>query len=265
MTDLALPAAGFADRAFRIGTALNKALAVLSRNLLPFCIVSGIAALPNLLWSNDAINTSEELFWSAVGVALSLAFGEPSRDLLWSAAGVLLAIVLGALCQAIMLYGALEHMRGRPVSLRASFQVAWRRFLPVIAVGICVALMVGLGYLLLIIPGFMLLTMWYVATPACVVEQLGPRQSLRRSAALTRGHRWQIFGMMVLVGFVGSVGSGLVEAIARGGGPQVLLVAKLAFTALYGAFSAILAVVTYHDLRLAKEGGDTDHIVAVFD
>ena len=40
---------------------------------------------------------------------------------------------------------------------------------------------------------------------------------------------------------------------------------SLVWSALWGAFYAILAVVTYHDLRVAKEGLDTDQIAAVFD
>jgi hypothetical protein len=31
------------------------------------------------------------------------------------------------------------------------------------------------------------------------------------------------------------------------------------------AFNAVLAVVIYRDLRVAKEGVDTDHIASVFD
>jgi hypothetical protein len=43
------------------------------------------------------------------------------------------------------------------------------------------------------------------------------------------------------------------------------LIANLIWSALVGAFSAILGVVIYHDLRVAKEGVDTDQIAAVFD
>jgi len=44
-----------------------------------------------------------------------------------------------------------------------------------------------------------LVTMWFVATPACVVEGLGVSRSMERSAQLTRGHRWKIFGMIALL------------------------------------------------------------------
>jgi hypothetical protein len=43
------------------------------------------------------------------------------------------------------------------------------------------------------------------------------------------------------------------------------LLANLIWSAFVGAFSAILGVVIYHDLRVAKEGVDTDQIAAVFD
>ena len=44
MTDISLPAASFAEREFRVGDAMNKAVTMLSRNLLPFSIVTGIAS-----------------------------------------------------------------------------------------------------------------------------------------------------------------------------------------------------------------------------
>ena len=45
VTDTLMPAASVAEREFRVG-ANNKAVTMLSRNLLPFSIVTGVAALP---------------------------------------------------------------------------------------------------------------------------------------------------------------------------------------------------------------------------
>jgi hypothetical protein len=42
-------------------------------------------------------------------------------------------------------------------------------------------------------------------------------------------------------------------------------VALLLWISVYGPFNAVLTAVTYHDLRVAKEGIDTDQIAAVFD
>ena len=164
-----------------------------------------------------------------------------------------------------MLYGAFEDMRGRPVDLMRSFQHASRRFLPVIGVAFLTTLLVGLAGLLLIIPGLILFKAWYVAIPACVVERLGPWTSLQRSAALTKGNRWKVARLIIVLAVITGIGEGLVAAVTAEAGMTIGLVANLIWSALVRAFSAILGVVIYHDLRVAKEGVDTDQIAAVFD
>ena len=55
------------------------------------------------------------------------------------------------------------------------------------------------------------------------------------------------------------------KAFTAFGGPAVGLILELVWDALTGAFNAVMVVVTYHDLRVAKEGVDTDQIASVFD
>jgi hypothetical protein len=43
------------------------------------------------------------------------------------------------------------------------------------------------------------------------------------------------------------------------------MVGDLVWNGIWGAFYAICVVVTYHDLRAAKEGVGIDQIAAVFD
>jgi hypothetical protein len=263
MADIALP--DRAERAFRIDAALRGAAIAVARNVPLFCIASGIAALPGLLLSNDATVTATEWTWAAVSVVISLASGEAPRALLGSAAGVALGMVLGALSQAIVIQGTLAHMRGRPVNVMAALRMALRVFFPVIGAEICVALLGGIGFFLLIIPGFVLLTMFYVATPVCVVEQAGPWTSLRRSATLVSGNGWKIAGMVILVAVLDAVGTGLAQALGPSAGASIGLIANLSWGVLDSAFSAALLAATYHDLRVAKEGVDTDQIARVFD
>src|SRR5260370_360355 len=89
-------------------------------------------------------------------------------------------------------------MRGRPVSLRDCFQVGLGRFFPIVGLAISMGLAVMFASMLFIVPGLILYMMWSVATPACVVERLGPFRSMARSRALTKGHRWKIFGLLLL-------------------------------------------------------------------
>ena len=193
--------AASSEHEFREGSAMSKAMAVFSRNLLPFGIVTAIASLPTVLLFNGHEDVVRN---PAAAGALALSGG------------------LSALSQAIVLYGAFEDMRGRPVDLMLrSFQHASRRFLPVIGVAFLSTVLAGLASLLLIIPGLILFTAWYVAIPACVVERLGPWTSLQRSAALTKGNRWKVARLIIVLAVITGIGGGLVAAVTAEAGMTI--------------------------------------------
>lgn len=71
--------------------------------------------------------------------------------------------------------------------------------LPLIGFAILFALGVGIGFILLIVPGLFLLTIWSVGAPAIVVERVGVFRAFGRSHELVRGHGWTVFGAIVTV------------------------------------------------------------------
>jgi hypothetical protein len=245
LTAIAPAAAG----EFRIGRVFSRTLALLSRNLPTYFVVTGIAALPGVLL-RDGVDGSD----GAVAGAAFAVFA------------AVLGLALGLLSQAIVLHGAFQDMRGRPVSLVQSLRAVSNRLLVVVGLALGMGFAVGIGFLLFIVPGFVLLTMWFVATPACVVERLGVGASMARSSALTLGHRWKIFGMMILVGVIESIaGVAVKAALGLTGNAGLIMAGMLIWSGVWGAFHAVFAVATYHDLRVAKEGIDTEQIAAVFD
>jgi hypothetical protein len=251
MTDSILSAERFAERDFSIGHVFNQTFSVLSRNLLPFCLVSLVAHLPNVL-----------TFAPRMG---AVAPGTANASLLLVLGGFG-TTVLATISQAAVLSGAFDDMRGRPVDLFESLKVGLRRFFPLLGTTICVIVLYALAFIALVVPGLIVLTMLFVAIPACVVERLGPIKSMGRSARLTKGHRWKIFGLLLATTIVGLVLQFTLGGVGRAiGGPTLGIIVLVLWSAVWGAFNAILAVVTYHDLRVAKEGVDTDQIAAVFD
>jgi hypothetical protein len=54
-------------------------------------------------------------------------------------------------------------------------------------------------------------------------------------------------------------------ALTAIGGEPLALIGDVLWNGVWGAFYAISVVVTYHDLRVAKEGIDIEQIAAVFD
>jgi MFS family permease len=233
---------------FRIGDVFSKSATLLSRNFLIFFLVAVVAGLPRLLWTGVEGQSPNDFPWGRFSI------------------GLILFLVLNTLAQAVILYGAFQAMRGRPVNLGECLRVGLGRFFPIIGLVICAYLAIWVGLLLFIVPGMILGIMWYVGTPVCVVEQKGPLASLGRSSELTKGHRWKIFGMVVLLIVVAAIVGGIIGALlGLTGSPVLVSLGTLAWTGAWGAFYAIFGVVTYHDLRVAKEGVDTDQIASVFD
>ena len=231
---------------FRIGRVFSRTWALLSRNFPIYFAVSAFAALPSLLLENDSADKGTAAMLSLLGL-LGIA-------------------VLYPLSQAIMLHIAFYDMGGYRVSLSQSVRAALRRWLALIGLIICPGLAAGVGFLLLIVPGVILMVMWYVAMPACVVERLGVSASMARSSALTKGYRWQVFGAWGLI----AVSSGAIASVVKGvlgllGSTGLAMSGSLAWSAFAGAFGASFVAVVYYDLRVAKEGIDIRQIAAVFE
>ncbi len=73
------------------------------------------------------------------------------------------------------------------------------RLLYTIGMVLLLTLAVGIGFLLLIVPGVILLTMWCLAGYDIAELRAGPIHSLKRSAGLTKGYRLRIFVLMLVV------------------------------------------------------------------
>jgi hypothetical protein len=250
MTDVAsLPAGRFTEGDFRLGHVLRRACSVLSRNFPIFFVVTAIAAVPQA-----AANAVGDMFrvLQLGGVRLE-------------GFGTFLGLLLGMLSQAVVLYGAFQDMRGKPVSLLQSMRVGLRRFLPVVGVAISVTLLGIFGLILFVVPGLMCFTMCFVAMPACVVEGRGVFSSIGRSARLTLGYGWRIFGLMLLWYVSDAIADAVIDPLTSVAGGVPAFVAHVIWSGVWGAFYAICAVVAYHDLRVAKEGVDTEQIAAVFE
>ena len=249
MTDISAPVLEPIGE-FRIGQVLSRALTITSRNLVQFALITAVPLLPLLL------------------ATLSLATPKPGLSGLGGTfvISILLSAILIALSQAVIIYAAFQTMRGRPVSVGESLGKGLARFGAVIGAAIVIGFGISFGFLLLIVPGFILAAMWYVALPACVVETLPVFGSLGRSAELTKGHRWQIVGLYFLVAIAAAIVNGIAGGIFGAiFGRFVGAFPTFVVQVIVAAYQAVVVVVAYHDLRVAKEGVDIDRIAAVFD
>jgi hypothetical protein len=74
-----------------------------------------------------------------------------------------------------------------------------------------------------------------------------------------------IVGLIVGAVAVAALGMGAILGLSPALITPAGQLVGLIWSAIWKAFYVILAVVIYHDLRVAKEGVDTEQIVAVFE
>jgi len=166
---------------------------------------------------------------------------------------------------AVLVSAALE--RDRALSAGEVLRELGNRAGSVIAVSIMSGILIGLGAILLLIPGILIAVWTVVATPVAAIEGLKNSAALGRSRELTRGHFWHVLGTMVLAWIITMVlVFGL--AIAFGalfgtiGVPERLtdMVTGLLLVPLFPLI-AVTTSLLYYDLRVRSEGADVEAMV----
>lgn len=185
--------------------------------------------------------------------------------------------MVGVIGQAALTHLAVRDLSQRPCSGADSFRVGLRVFLPLLLITILAMLGIGLGMVLLVVPGLMLATAWIVVLPVYVSEQVGVFEVFGRSAALTRNNRWRIFGLLlVFVVFVWLVELPLRAMLGLGAGFAMTAAnVRPALTGLFIAspiYALILTPITYVglaslyvQLRRAREGLGGEDLGEIFD
>jgi hypothetical protein len=122
--------------------------------------------------------------------------------------------------------------------------------LPLLVAGLLAGMAIGIGFVLLVVPGLYLLTIWAVIAPVIVVEHTAALDSFGRSRELVRGYGWTVFGIVVITGLLSGIASGLLRA-AFSFLPRFLeiFVGGTIAQAVVAPFVAIALAITYFRLR----------------
>jgi hypothetical protein len=209
-----------------------------------------------------------------------VAAGENAADfnpayLIWLPPIVLATFVGATILQAVLVHATVIDQEGQRPKIGESLSIGLRAFWPLVGVGILSAIAYALGFMLLIVPGVMLLCAWCVAAPALITEGTGVTGAFKRSAVLTRGNRWRIFGLGLMVVLI-VIGISLVIGLVSGLGVLALgafgliglaqglgLVLNVLVQALSTMVGAAGVAVLFVELRRVREGGG-DHLAKIF-
>jgi hypothetical protein len=174
--------------------------------------------------------------------------------------GALLAGIVGIIAAFLLqaaLVKAVEDVRdGRAdLSLGDTVRAAWPSIGRVAVASILAGLAIGVGLILLLVPGLYLLTIWCLIVPVIVLENTGVGAAFARSRQLVRGYGWQVFGTLVLV-FLLLIAADLVIAAALAALPDAArsVISGVVSGTLVSPFLALVLTLGYFRLRAAHAG-----------
>jgi hypothetical protein len=165
-----------------------------------------------------------------------------------------LGLVLSVAGIALLQGGLVEIVRGlhtdgddeasiTEVLARASGKI-WK----LVWLSIVSALGIGLGFLLFVVPGFVLMTRWAVSVPVAMLEEGSARDALRRSREIVSGNGLSVFKVLFAVGALTALVQIPFGLAAAGAGPFNWWLASTLASALTAPYAAHALIVVYYGL-----------------
>jgi hypothetical protein len=144
--------------------------------------------------------------------------------------------------------------QGRVPALGEAVRAALPVFFPAAFVVVLFSIGVGLGFVILVVPGVYLAVRWYFGPQAVVADGLRGADALRRSSEIVAGKWWSTFGRLIVISLVGLVVGlvvgGLLGAIGQAAGSPALYVAgQVLSQAAATSFAALAGTLLFFDRR----------------
>lgn len=182
-----------------VGSVLNEAFELYKRFFTRFFLTAAaVFVLVDLLGAiaSDARSAGGigEVFWSLVFLVIAFVGS------FW---------VQGALVAAVA-----DVRDGKVESTVGDLYDRVRPHLAALIVsGVLAGIGIGVGLLLLVVPGLVLMTRWILIVPVIVLEGRSAGESFGRSRELVRGNGWTVFGVILVTLLIAVIMNGVVTAL----------------------------------------------------
>jgi uncharacterized membrane protein len=156
---------------------------------------------------------------------------------------------------------------GNMVTAGSALSAAWRKAWTLLKTQFIVGLIVGVGILLIIVPGILWALSYALVAPVIMIEGTTSGSEVRRrSWELVRGNRGKVFLILfalIVIQWLVGVGIGIISVIGQFGfgASNITMISQVLngiVSILLTPMSAIAVTLLYYDFRIRKEGFDLE-------
>lgn len=251
-----------------------------------FSVFSVLSKTNDTLFKNPLVFFGAAVLMMLINFVTSLLAGQLGGVGNGVVAIVNIAVLLGI--QAGAAYAVYQALQGKVTSPGDTMSRGFARLMPVLGIVLIltlgmIVLMIPLGlvgflvarvarplfYIFLLLAAILVMGLYCmvsVVVPACVVENIGSFDSVKRSMDLTKENRLKIF-LLLFVVFVMYVVVGIISGVLGAIIPISLVtnLLKSVLSIFPQAFACVMTTIIYFELREAKEGTSLDSLAKVFE
>ncbi|HEY1629683.1 MAG TPA: hypothetical protein VGF56_00105 [Rhizomicrobium sp.] len=241
---------------------MQRAVQVIRRNWIRLLVPALLMVLVEYGWSKAYPHL---YLWHVAPLSVGYWF--------LSFANAFFAMFMDSLLTAAVVIGVAADHDGHHAPVGEMLKGALRNFFPLLAIFALYVPGFWLAMLLLVFPAFMFETAFTLIVPARVMENAGILQCFRRSAELTKGYRWPIFGLIAsyyvfaaLIYFaMRPLSLTLLTGDTRAYGLPIYYIATYAIRMVVTTVVSTVTASLYFELRAVKEGIGSAAIAQIFE
>ncbi len=144
-------------------------MSAFARVILPYIAVAAVQAILQTLWPTNAIV-------AVINVILMIAL-------------IVIGIWMGIVLSRVSYQATMSGKADVAVAQKDWTKVVW----PMIVVSILTSIVIGIGLIILIVPGIILALMYFAAPYLAIIDNKKIGESLSQSIRLSKGHKWDLF------------------------------------------------------------------------
>lgn len=246
-------------RPMSLGDIIDRTFSLYQANFALFAGVVAVLAIPQAVL-NWALGAAGGPFATGSGKHVHFHGGAFLALFLSS----VISLIFASLITAGLARAVSARYLGREMTISEAYAgVGAATLITLVVASILYGIAVGIGLILLIIPGIYIGVLFAFFTQAIVLERADIFGSFGRSAELVRGSWWRVFGIILLVVIAVGIVQGIVAGVVGNFVSSASFLGAIV-SAIIGIFFKPIQLgaltLLYYDLRVRKENFTVDHL-----